>query len=291
MRNLYEVIKNSLHFNKFIVDDLVCVEYTCPLEDEQLGLFAEYDYIIHVLSGKKTWTTIHGKWEAKAGETLYVKKGAAIITQSFDEDFCMLGFFLPDDLIRESLLDFNGTSSGLKPNEIHQISILEIEPKNYLNGFFNSMLHYFRSDDQPADSIIKLKLKELLLNLVLESEDEMLVSYLNYIKENTNPSLTQIMESNFCYNLSIEEFASLSHRSLSTFKRDFHNHYDTTPGRWLLTKRLNHAVNLFIKTNLNITQVAFDCGFEDVSHFSRVFKDKYDSSPSDYRKLIIKKVP
>lgn len=288
MRNLYEVIKSSLHFNKFIIDDLVCVEYTCPLEDEQLGLFAEYDYIIHVLSGKKTWTTIHGEWEVIAGGTLYLKKGAAIITQSFAEDFCMLGFFLPDDFIRESLQGYNETSSDLKQNKIHQFTAIKLKQQNYLNGFFNSMLHYFRSDDQPADSIIKLKLKELLLNLFLESENKLLVSYLNYIKENTYPSLTQIMESNFCYNLSIQEFARLSNRSLSTFKNDFHNHYDTTPGKWLLAKRLEYAANLFVKTKSNISQVAFECGFESVSHFGRVFKDKFDLSPSDYRKSFIK---
>ena len=55
MRNIYEVIKDSLSFNKFILNDLVCVEYTCPLEEEQLGIFTQSDYIIHVLSGKKTW--------------------------------------------------------------------------------------------------------------------------------------------------------------------------------------------------------------------------------------------
>ena len=84
MRNLYDVIKGSLRFKKFIINDLICVEYTCPLEDEHMGLYTEYDYIIHVLSGKKTWTTLHGEWEVNAGERLFVKKGAAIITQSFD---------------------------------------------------------------------------------------------------------------------------------------------------------------------------------------------------------------
>lgn len=53
MQNLYEVIKGSLFFNRFVLNDLICVEYTCPLEEEQMGIFAQYDYIIHVLSGKK----------------------------------------------------------------------------------------------------------------------------------------------------------------------------------------------------------------------------------------------
>ncbi|MFT5777651.1 MAG: AraC-like DNA-binding protein [Crocinitomicaceae bacterium] len=288
MRNLYDVIKGSLRFNKFIIDDLVCVEYICPLEDEQLGLYTEFDYIIHVLSGKKTWTTIHGEWEVNAGETLYVKKGAAIITQSLDEEFCMLGFFLPDDLIRESLMVVNETLSKREPNQLNNFSATKLVKQDYLEGFFNSMLHYFRSDTQPANSIIKLKLKELILNLALESENKTIVSYLNYIKENTNTSLTQIMEANFCYNLQMDEFARLSHRSLSTFKRDFQNHYNSTPGRWLLTKRLSYAANLLLNSNSNITQVAFECGFEDSSHFSRVFKDKFDLSPSDYRKSLVK---
>jgi len=283
MRNLYEVIKDSLHFNKFIIDDLICVEYTCPLEDEQLGLFAEHDYIIHVLSGTKTWKTIHGEWKIKAGETLYVKKGAAIITQFFEEDFCMLGFFLPDDLIRGSLKETDQILTKLTVNQIQKFTASQLKEANYLDGFFNSMLHYFRNDEQPEDSIIKLKLKELLLNLIYKSEDTLLVSYLNYIKENSNPALTHIMESNFCYNLNIEQFARMCHRSLSTFKRDFHNHYDTTPGKWLLSKRLDFAANMLVSKNTNISQVAFDSGFEDISHFSRVFKEKFNTTPSTYR--------
>jgi AraC-like DNA-binding protein len=284
MRNLYEVIKGSLKFNKFIIDDLVCVEYTCPLEDEQLGLFAEHDYIIHVLSGSKTWKTIHGEWKISAGETLYVKKGASIITQFFDEDFCMLGFFIPDDLIRESFEESDQIRSKYTTNEIQKFTASKLNADDYLNSFFNSMLHYFRNDEQPANSIIKLKLKELLLNLFYKSKDQFLISYLNYIKENSSPSLTHIVEANFCYNLSIEQFARMCHRSLSTFKRDFHNHYDTTPGKWLLARRLDFAANMLLSTDSNISQIAFESGFEDVSHFSKVFKDKFNTTPSSYLK-------
>jgi AraC-like DNA-binding protein len=284
MRNLYEVIKDSLHFNKFIIDDLVCVEYTCPLEDQQLGLFTEHDYIIYVLSGSKSWKTIHGEWKINTGETLYVKKGASIITQFFEEDFCMLGFFLPDQLIRESLQETDPIVTKLSLDKIQTFTASQLKKDNYLDGFFNSMLHYFRNNEQPADSIIILKLKELLLNLMYKSEDKLLISYLNYIKENSNPALTHIMESNFCYNLNIEQFARMCHRSLSTFKRDFHNHYDTTPGKWLLSKRLDFAANMLLSKNTNISQVAFESGFEDISHFSRVFKDKFSTPPSTYRK-------
>jgi len=34
---------------------------------------------------------------------------------------------------------------------------------------------------------------------------------------------------------------------------------------------------------MNVTEIAFESGFEDVSHFSRVFKDRFQLSPSTYR--------
>jgi AraC-like DNA-binding protein len=45
------------------------------------------------------------------------------------------------------------------------------------------------------------------------------------------------MEENFSFNLKLEEFARLSMRSLSAFKRDFQQVYQTSPGKWLLGKR------------------------------------------------------
>ena len=66
----------------------------------------------------------------------------------------------------------------------------------------------------------------------------------------------------------MEEFAKLCHLSLSTFKRDFFNHYQTTPGKWLLKKRLDHAANLLTNQYSNVTQIAFDSGFENISQQS-----------------------
>ena len=285
MQNLYEVIKGSLFFNRFVLNDLICVEYTCPLEEEQIGIFTQYDYIIHVLSGKKTWKTIEGVWTIEAGNTLFVKKGSAIITQDFDDDFCMLGFFLPDDLIQESLSEIVHKTPVFKGDQVHQFTATVLKQSSYLDGFFQSMLAYFRGKEQPPESIIKLKIKELLINIIYNCEDNLLLSYIKMLTDNKHPSLTHIMESNFCYNLKMEEFAKMSHRSLSTFKRDFHNHYNMTPGKWLLSKRLDYAASLLLNNFSNISQIAFESGFEDVSHFSRAFKEKFSLTPSEYRKV------
>lgn len=286
MQNLYELIKESLHFNKFTLNDLVCVEYTCPLTEENASIFAQSDYIIHVLSGKKTWKTIHGVWPLKAGDTLFVKKGAARITQYFEESFCMLGFFLPDTLIRESLADPLKMTPVIRNIQIDKFTAAELKQSKYLDGFFQSMLTYFRGKEQPPDSIISFKINELLLNIVSDSNNTELISYFKSLTESTKPSLHSIMEQNFFYNLSLEEFAKLSHRSLSAFKREFRIHYGSNPGKWLLTKRLHYSASLLMQDQLNITQIAFESGFENASHFSRAFKQEFGKSPIEYRKSI-----
>lgn len=283
MINFYEIVKASLFFNKFEINDTICVEYSCPLENERAAICSQSDYIIYVLSGKKTWKTINGEWTMVAGDILYVKKGATLVHQNFEDDFCMLGFFISDDLIQESMRELNIKTTHRTP--VHQFTAAPLASDTYLDGFFQSMLSYFKGEDQPQEALLKLKLKELLVNISYNPENAPLSSYLKSIAENNYPSLTQIMESNFCYNLNLSEFAKLSHRSLSTFKRDFHNHYNTTPGKWLLSKRLDYSANLLLKNSSSITDVVYESGFEDTSHFSRAFKQRFGVPPSEYSKV------
>jgi AraC-like DNA-binding protein len=76
----------------------------------------------------------------------------------------------------------------------------------------------------------------------------------------------------------------LCHRSLSSFKRDFQAAFQEPPGKWLLRKRLDYSAARLRTSELNITEIAFESGFEDVSHFSRVFKDRFHLTPMAYRK-------
>jgi AraC-like DNA-binding protein len=155
-----------------------------------------------------------------------------------------------------------------------------------LAAYFQSMLAYFTGTAKPAETILTLKLKELIVSILLGGKNRELAAYFQSLLKSDAPVLSQIMEANFCYNLALEEFARLSHRSLSTFKRDFRKHYNQSPGKWLLQKRLEYSAVLLKNPALNVSQVALDCGFEDLSHFSRAFKEKFGTSPANYRKEI-----
>ena len=79
------------------------------------------------------------------------------------------------------------------------------------------------------------------------------------------------------------EFARATGRSLSTFKRDFKKFTNLSPERWLTNRRLLAAHDL-LRRDRRVSDVCFDVGFKNVSHFSAIFKKKFGVTPGQVRK-------
>ena len=88
---------------------------------------------------------------------------------------------------------------------------------------------------------------------------------------------------NFHSDLTLEEYANLSGRSLSTFKRDFKKHFDETPRKWINNRRLEYAKTLLENSPLNINEICYESGFKNTSHFNTAFKEKYKLPPLQYK--------
>jgi AraC-like DNA-binding protein len=87
--------------------------------------------------------------------------------------------------------------------------------------------------------------------------------------------------------MKLQEFAYLSGRSTTAFKKDFTNTFHCTPGKWLLKRRLEHAKYLLEVTDKNINELVFESGFENASHFIRVFREAYGVAPLQFKKSVI----
>ena len=95
--------------------------------------------------------------------------------------------------------------------------------------------------------------------------------------------LQDFMEKHFRSDMSMNEFAKASGRSLSTFKRDFKRISQLSPERWLTDRRL-HAAYELLRRGRRVTDACFDVGFKNVSHFSAIFKKKFGITPGQARK-------
>ncbi len=153
---------------------------------------------------------------------------------------------MPDDFICRCL---QSKSKPVVTTKRQFDPIISIDDNSLVQAFFMSMMRYFDSHREPDEALLELKFKELILTLADDTGNSDLRSYFcSLLQQPQSLSLQDVMENNFCFNLRLEDFARLTARSLSAFKRDFETVYQTSPGKWIQEKRLKHSLHLI--TNL-----------------------------------------
>jgi AraC-like DNA-binding protein len=200
------------------------------------------------------------------------------VEQFFDAVFCNIIFFLPDDFICDVLKTKSGPLQ--KPGRKYD-PVIPIDKDETLDAFFQSMQSYFDSAKQPDSSLLELKFREIVLTIADNPKNAEILSYFSSLLSQPQAiTLQKVMEENFYYNLKLEEYARLSNRSLSAFKRDFQKQFNNTPGKWLLEKRLHHAMHLLSNLGKTVGEASFESGFENPSHFSRAFREYFGVAPA-----------
>ena len=81
----------------------------------------------------------------------------------------------------------------------------------------------------------------------------------------------------------VPRLASVSGVSEAHFARSFKEAFGIPPHRYLLTRRIERAVALLRDTDLPITEIAFQTGWNSLGTFGRIFRDITGESPSELR--------
>lgn len=286
MQNLYtDIFENPARYRMFSCGKSLFTIYNCHLRNKYESIWSHHNYIIYVVEGRKIWHTAQGSYDLRKGSCVFVRKGAAIVEQFFDTQFCFAVFFLPDEFICDVLKE---KSNPLQKTLRSYQPIMSVENNRSIQIYFESMIMYFNSGIEPDQALLELKFRELILTIADNPiNDELRSFFASLLQSPQNASLMKVMEDNFSFNLKLEEFAKLSARSLSAFKRDFKRQFDTTPGKWLVERRLQHALHLLKNVGRTVSEAAFESGFEDPSHFSRSFRKLYGVSPIAMRLQMI----
>ncbi|MBV6442616.1 MAG: AraC family transcriptional regulator [Haliscomenobacteraceae bacterium CHB4] len=162
-------------------------------------------------------------------------------------------------------------------------SMVKLKVDILLEKYFDSILFYFANPDLVSDELLILKLRELLLLLDNTGNAPGIREIMSNLFTPRTFSYKEIIEAHLYANLTLEELAELTKLSVSSFKREFRKIYRDSPGKYIRDKKLTKAAEMLHFTDLNISEIAFDCGFNDVTNFSVTFKEKYGNPPSIYR--------
>lgn len=285
--NIYEIHKSNPDlFPQLTLRDQLFLYYKCPQKDKILQLYSNHNQLTFTLRGKRIIHHGNKKWVLNRNQGFLLKRGA--FHQELPSDFSgweVLVLYLKDDYLKNIFEEFREYLPLNNLPETNREMIQEFELNTQIRNCCEGLIPYFSKSHLLPDPIFEGKFKELLFNILIHPNNHQILAYINQLIDGYVTPIWQVMESNYFYDLKISEFAEIANRSTATFRREFKEHYHTTPGRWLTNRRLERALVLLQTTKKTISEITLDCGFKNVSHFSRIFKQKFNLPPTKYREL------
>ncbi len=242
--------------------------------------FVEDHALTFILNGEMIINDGLVETKFKTGELGFISKNQLVKTQKLPQDnkpFMSISILLSKEILYNYAKEHNiipkGTYTG-KPSFI-------LPHDSFLKGYFDSLIPYFENPDALTRNLTKIKTIEAI-ELLLKNTS--IQNILFCFDEDFKIDLEAYVNKNYMHNIPLEKFATLTGRSISTFKRDFQAIFKETPNKWLIKKRLDLAHFLISKKHQKPTDVYLDAGFVNFSHFSRTFKSEFGVNPSAIEK-------
>ncbi|OQP66306.1 hypothetical protein A3860_12445 [Niastella vici] len=131
-----------------------------------------------------------------------------------------------------------------------------------------------------------------LLEVLCETKEYELLAgdgYINTYKEKDNDRIDKVFKyvfTNFNKDIQLEAVSALVCMNKQAFCRFFKSRTQKTFIEFVNSIRIGHACKLITEGETQIANLAYDCGFNSLSNFNRLFKEIKGVTPSEYRKMI-----
>ncbi|GGA84234.1 hypothetical protein GCM10011511_04230 [Puia dinghuensis] len=245
------------------------------------NIFLTEHLLVFVVQGTKFLHLPGQAVTVAPSSVVLLKRGIYAMAEFIEEGllFESMMVFLPAGVIRQFVLG----QRWHRPDTAANCPCVVIPSNELLDSFKTQYLHYFGKSFPGLDQLLTGKLHELLLLLLATSQREAVRSFLLSAIDEEPADLELIVRNYLFQPITLAELASLSNRSLATFKRDFQRHYGASPRQWINRQRLAHAQLLLEQTDQKVSDIAIACGFESVSHFIRIFRAAFGATPQSLR--------
>lgn len=232
-------------------------------------------YIIHyILKGKGCFETGGKRYTLQAGDSFIIFPGVTVCYYPDEEDEWE---YIWVDFSGEEIPDIlNNTAFSIENPVVRAC-------ENNITTLFENLHDIYWNTEKPAQQYLcKSALYRLLSEYILvypnkaQKKLNLMEQIVAYIKANcSNPTLT--VED-------IEKEFGVGHMSLYRY---FENSLNTTPKKYINSLRLENARVLLQFKDQTVKDAAYRAGFTDPLYFSKVFKEKFGVSPSEYHNYYV----
>lgn len=159
-----------------------------------------------------------------------------------------------------------------------------VASSDIITKFIESLEFYFQNPSLVNNDLLELKIKELILLLIQSKNVNSILELVSGLYSANTVQVREVIELHLFSNLQLDQLAKLCNLSLSSFKREFKKEFDDSPTNYINNRRLDKAKELLNITDLPISEIAYEIGFQDSLYFTRLFKKKIGVPPTAYRK-------
>lgn len=223
----------------------------------------------------------------KAGEMAFINSGelhAGRQTDGADMDYAAVVFSPEmlcgdqDDIVRVKYVApvMDGRRS------VQRVIGMETEREQAVQRGFDELMRLLQDGGPGYELLVRAKLLEVFAALAGEGENcraerekapsQGIKNAIDYIRENYKNPLT------------IDELAGVGHMSAGHFCRLFKKYTFKTPVQYINGVRLSAAMDMLLRTDRKVLDIAFDAGFNSLSYFIGVFKESLGCTPTEFRR-------
>ena len=138
-----------------------------------------------------------------------------------------------------------------------------------------------RKKDLTTEAVVSNLIGTMLTELIVETATNNTDTFLipDYIK-----CIAKDIDKNFRTELSLSYFEENYHRSRYHIAKQFKKYMGTTVNEYLISARISYAKELLKYSDLTVSDITFEAGFHNVTHFINLFKARENITPHAYRK-------
>lgn len=194
----------------------------------------------------------------------------------------IIGIVFKEQMIQEELKQLLFSDSYFLNLDLDQKELLLIQP------LLTNILHEFRENQPGSRILVSAYLQNILVYLARiiskrSSPNKAILPHREPHPESIQQSLIYIHH-HFRQSITLEDAAAQAYLSPHYFSERFHQTMGNSFQRYLQNLRLQFAAGLLAATDRPVSEILFAAGFNDPTHFGRVFKQVFLDSPRDYRK-------
>ncbi len=252
-------------------------------------------------------------------ELAYIKEGFGrrIIADKIDSfyagDLVFLGPNVPhvwqnDDLFHKGFANFRSHSMAIHfRKEIFSDGMMQLQESSKLNELFTRSLRGIKIVGKTSEVVVdkmshlnsKKGLERIIclleiLHIISQSKETEYISYKGYSGMIANHKIDRLAEvynfvsENFSKDISLDDVARMTNLTPPAFCRLFKKRTNRHFISYLNDVRISKACKQLLETDLNISEIAFYCGYKTVSNFNKIFKKNIGISPKAYREKVSK---